>query len=313
MTSGRTPSLPHRGIQASNPKERFALELLDKLWADYRARVPFARSYEGLVAAAGGTFRNDHMAFRSFALQNPADGIFRVARPFEALGWQAETCYRFPEKHLAAVHLRHPNPGFPKVFVSELRVWELSAAARRRIERNVRPRSGGLTGDDLRRLSSLEAPAPGLLRRLAAHFDRPWPAPERADVLDLDPESQYAAWTLLFGRRVNHFTASVNAHEAPPLADIEKTVAALRARGVPMKADIEGGRGSKLRQSATEAAPGDAPVRDRGRKGVLRWPYAYFELAERGRVVDADSGKRTRFEGFLGGQAAQLFEMTKRR
>ena len=37
-----------------------------------------------------------------------------------------------------------------------------------------------------------------------------------------------------------------------------------------------------------------------------------FELAERGEVTDPDSGARQRFEGFLGPQATQLFDMTKR-
>jgi hypothetical protein len=42
----------------------------------------------------------------------------------------------------------------------------------------------------------------------------------------------------------------------------------------------------------------------------MPWTYAYFELAERGEVAD-ESGRRGRFEGFLGPQATQLFEMTK--
>ena len=42
------------------------------------------------------------------------------------------------------------------------------------------------------------------------------------------------------------------------------------------------------------------------------WTYAYFELAERGEVVDRESGESTRFEGFLGAQATQLFEMTRK-
>jgi hypothetical protein len=43
----------------------------------------------------------------------------------------------------------------------------------------------------------------------------------------------------------------------------------------------------------------------------MAWSYAYFELAERGEVVDPDSGARRRFEGFLGSQATQLFDMTR--
>lgn len=314
---GRRPapafSLPHRGIRAETRRERLAIELLDGLWAGYRDRVPYARAYERLIREAGGTFRNDHVAFRTFALGVPSDGIFSVARPFEALGWITEGCYRFPDKKLSAVHLRHPNPGLPKVFVSELRVWELSPRARRIVRRSTRVRRTGLSEDDLAGLASPAARSPGLRRRLLGHFERPWPPPEEAAVRALDAESQYAAWTLLFGRRVNHFTASVDSQDSPSLSGIEATVAALRAKGVPMKATVEGAPGSKLRQSATEAATLAVESRARGRSSALEWPYAYFELAERGLAKDAETGRLARFEGFLGGQAAQLFEMTRRR
>jgi hypothetical protein len=53
------------------------------------------------------------------------------------------------------------------------------------------------------------------------------------------------------------------------------------------------------------------PVRQGTRRGRLPWTYAYFELAERGEVTDPETGRAARFEGFLGPQATQLFEMTK--
>ncbi len=50
---------------------------------------------------------------------------------------------------------------------------------------------------------------------------------------------------------------------------------------------------------------------DGGRPARRPWSYAYFELAERNEVVDPETGRRGRFEGFLGAQATTLFEMTK--
>jgi hypothetical protein len=97
----------------------------------------------------------------------------------------------------------------------------------------------------------------------------------------------------------------------PALDDIEKTIAALSAAGVPMKKDIEGERGSKLRQSATEAVNIDVDVLEGGQALKMPWSYAYFELAQRDEQVDPQSGKRVRFEGFLGPQATNLFEMTR--
>ena len=55
------------------------------------------------------------------------------------------------------------------------------------------------------------------------------------------------------------------------------------------------------------------PVIDSGHQTTMPWSYAYFELAERGQITDPETGQSRRFEGFLGPQATQLFEMTRRR
>ncbi|MGH7129129.1 MAG: 2-oxoadipate dioxygenase/decarboxylase family protein, partial [Planctomycetaceae bacterium] len=140
----------------------------------------------------------------------------------------------------------------------------------------------------------------------------PWPVPRKQDVLALNKISQYAAWVLVHGYNVNHFTSLINSHGEESLSDIEKTIDALKSAGVPMKAEIEGERGSKLRQTATEAAVIDVPVHDGARETTMPWTYAYFELAERGTVTDPETGREVRFEGFLGPQATNLFEMTRR-
>ena len=95
-------------------------------------------------------------------------------------------------------------------------------------------------------------------------------------------------------------------------ATIEKTVARLQAAGVPMKSDIEGVAGSRLRQTATEAVVVDVDITEAGQPASMPWTYAYFELAERGEVIDPATGEPSRFEGFLGPQATQLFDMTRR-
>ena len=78
-----------------------------------------------------------------------------------------------------------------------------------------------------------------------------------------------------------------------------------------MKGQIEGAPGSKLRQTATGAATTDVSVVVDGVPTKMTWSYAYFELAERNLCPDPETGKRVRFEGFLGPNAAQLFEMTR--
>ena len=146
---------------------------------------------------------------------------------------------------------------------------------------------------------------------LAEFHELPWQPPDKETVLALNEESQYAAWVSVHGYNVNHFTSLVNSHGVQSLDDIEKTIAALTQAGVPMKAAIEGERGSKLRQSATEAVVIDVAVSEKGQSTSMPWTYAYMELAERGNIIDPETGQSSRFEGFLGPQATHLFEMTQ--
>ena len=126
----------------------------------------------------------------------------------------------------------------------------------------------------------------------------PWILPGREDVEKLNKVSQYAAWVLVHGYNVNHFTSLINSHGVAGLDDIEKTIAALSKAGVPMKKEIEGERGSKLRQTATEAVTIDVAVHDRGVPTKMPWTYAYFELAQRDTVVDPGHRKESPFRRF---------------
>jgi Domain of unknown function (DUF1338) len=247
-----------------------ATRLLALLWDRYAAEVAPARTFARL---SGGSFHNDHVAFRSLA--RPGGGIALLRRPFEALGWRAAGAYQFPDAHLDAIYLAHPA-GLPRVFLSELRGDELSPAARALLAR--------LPADP---------PPPDAAdpEALAAWFEAPAQAPSEQDLLALERESQYGAWLLAFGRKVNHFTGAVD--------DIEAWQRRMQEAGVAMKADIEGAPGTALRQTATHAHPLPVRLAD-GR--ARDWPYAYFEIAQR-------SGG---FDGFLGPQARALFDMTKR-
>lgn len=300
---------PHQGIETDDPRERFLLSLFDELWRWYRSRVPAVGVYERIVAEAGGRFVNDHIAFRTFAAQDPFAGIASISRIFEALGYEAAGVYRFPDKHLASIHFQHPRAELPKLFLSELRSWELGPAERRIIRRVLKQSRPPVAGEMLAQLH-VDPSRPKLFRAVVGVFTRlPWKPPRRKDVLALNEASQFGAWVLVHGYAVNHFTALVNSHGVRELSDIEKTVAALKKAGVGMKDEIEGARGSGLRQTATQAA--DAMVRVA--EGKMPWTYAYFEIAERGAAPHPSGGAPVRFEGFLGPQASQLFEMTRRK
>lgn len=307
---------PHRPIQTQNLKEKFLVDLFDTLWARYRGRMPYVRQYEALVEAHGGTFVNDHIAFRTLGWQEPAAGLFNISRIFESLGYVAAACYEFPDKFMSSLHFQHPRAGMPKIFITQLKSWELSAPSRKIIAGAMKSHRPGLSTETLAALHAVEksaAPARAkLLKQMAAYFENlPWDLPEKEDVMALNRESQFGAWVLVNGYDVNHFTASVDSHGVPALQDIDKTVEAMRRAGIPMKNEIEGAAGTKLRQSSTEAVVTEVRVKEGKRAVKIPWTYAYFELAERPPMKNPQTGHLERFEGFLGGQATHLFEMTK--
>lgn len=268
--------------------------LFDRLWQQFRARVSYADRYATLVEQKGGRVANDHIAFRTFdSSPSEAPGITGMARIFEALGYARRGEYTFTEKKLFAIHLEHEaDPSLPKIFISELQVKKLSSDLQALIAEVTKTAKPLFSPNDL--ASS---------HVLFNYFTRPWDAPTAAQVQKANKESQYAAWTLLHGNAVNHFTAFVNGQNVPEWGDIEGTIAALRKEGIPMKETIEGERGTKLRQSSTEAVMLKTEVKD----GMIDWPYAYYEIAERN-PIDG-----TVYQGFLGEQATHLFEMTKKK
>lgn len=235
--------------------------LLDVLWTRYVVDVPYAATFARL---SGQPFENDHIALRSLG----PGGIDSFVRVFESLGWKRAGEYAFPDVSLRAIHMSHA--GLPRIFISELDVNAMPDEARKIFER-------------LRESAAARAEAD--------FFAAPSRMPTSAELDVVTKASQYGAWVLTFGRRVNHFTASVD--------DVEAWQQRLIDAGVPMKREIEGERGGDLRQTATDAAHLDVTLAD----GVVRsLPYAYVEIAQR----------RAPFDGFLAPQARQLFDMTAR-
>ena len=308
---------PHQTIAVRKQREQFAIVLFDFLWDRYRRRVSYVSEYEKVIERAGATFVNDHIAFRTLATNQPQSGITSLSRIFEALGYCPSGCYHFPNKHLNAIHFQHPHGEFPKIFISELKTWELPADVRQLILTATSSQREPLSNDTLARLAGIEQVREDrqieLMRNVVSYIhDLPWDPPSKDVVTTVNKASQYAAWVLVHGYNVNHFTSLINSHRVESINDIDKTVIALREAGVPMKKSIEGVSGSKLRQSATEAVVVDVDVRNGEGLTTIPWTYAYLELAERNEVTDSETGKKARFEGFLGPQATNMFEMTRK-
>lgn len=263
-----------------------ATELLSALWRDYVASTPQAARIHALLAARGETLRNDHVALRTYA--TPALGIAALARPFEAAGWvAADADYRFPDKHLRARYWRHPDPALPKIFISELDLDALPAAARAHLD----PLLAALPPDFATRS---DLPWAG----------RPWQL-AHATYTALLAHSEYAAWVAAFGFRVNHFTVDVNA--LTTFADLPALVAFLVEHGFVMNAAggvIKGGPAEHLEQAATLADSVEVAFADTS----ARIPSCYYEFARR---YPLPSGEL--FHGFVPASADKIFESTDAR
>ena len=110
-----------------------ALDLvLDGLMRRYTERVPDVQKVldvmvsEGIIRSAGDV-ENDHIAFRSLGI--PHLGIASLEKVFLALGYIKRDYYYFSEKKLDAYWYAPPAERYPRIFLSQLRVQDLSAGA----------------------------------------------------------------------------------------------------------------------------------------------------------------------------------------
>lgn len=259
-------------------------ELMERLWRDYVAVAPQAGRIRALLEARGERITNDHIALRTY--DRPGVTLDAVAHPFVARGYKPGGDYEFPEKRLRARHYEHPEPGRPKVFVSELEVGALSAHAGRAIADLVAQAPGIAERDDF--------PASG----------RPWVL-SRAVYDALAEESEYAAWLAAFGFRANHFTIDVGSLET--FDDLASLNAFLVENGFALNESggrIKGSPEVYLEQSSTLADTTPVVFSD----GLRRVPSCYYEFARRYRLPSGEI-----FQGFVPRSAERLFESTDRR
>lgn len=294
--------------------------LFDQLWHNYVERVSYAKTYVDLVNKKGGKVVNDHIAIRTFNTHTgeQPEGIRAIKHILNYLEYEPAAKYNFPKKKLNAVHFEHPDELFPKIFVSQLEVSLLPEWAQEIIHYHVKDTSYLLSDKSIELLNLLKdhgtlptKAAEFLVGDLVQYFRRPWNIPQKSAVLKLNDISQYAAWVLLHGNSINHFTAFINYQDVKEWPDLETTCKALADAGVPMKDAIEGEKGNKLQQSSTQAVKEEVKVRTESGIEGIAWTYAYYELAQRGYI--SVNGVEKMFTGFLGEQATHLFDMTQTR
>lgn len=262
------------------------------------------------VIQSATDIENDHIAFRTMGV--PHLGIASFEKLFLALGYEKRDPYFFTEKKLDAYWYApptpegNPNANLPRIFVSELRVADLSETAQQIIHRYT----DTVTSDPVDALDLTDGAA------IDAFLHQPlWPTPTLADYQALLAESEYAAWVIYNRYYLNHFTISV--HNLPEgYNTIDAFVAFLQDRGLKLNSAggvIKVSPDGNLRQASTVAQLVEATFAE---GETQRIAGSYVEFAER-RVLpefaDVPGDQLTRAhrrEGFEAGNADKIFEST---
>lgn len=284
-------------------------DVLQGLMSRYQERVPDVSAIidamikEGIISKATD-IENDHIAFRTMGV--PLLGIQSLEKIFLHYGYTKKDAYHFREKKLDAFWYAPPAPEYPRIFISELRVNDLSPAA----QAIIRSYTDEVTADPVDALDLDNSTAVDSFLHSGL-----WRTPTLADYQALAAESEYAAWVIYNRYYLNHFTVSV--HNLPAgyntVADfnqfLERKQFVLNDAGGKIKTSPDG----LLLQSATVAKMITAEFAGGEQHRIAG---SYVEFAERkalpafAHVPVGQLTREQRREGFEAGNADKIFEST---
>ncbi len=283
--------------------------VLNDLFEHYRANVSDVDKItkallERGVVQSQADIVNDHIAFRTLGVPNL--GIASFEKIFLSFGYKKMDYYYFEGKKLDAYWYAPPADSYPRIFVSQLRVTELSQAAQEIILKYT----AGITSDPVDQLDLNNG------QQVADFLQKPlWDLPTSTEYETLLAESEYAAWVIYNRYYLNHYTISI--HE---LKDGYNTLEEFNAflESIGIKLNTSGGKiktsdDNLLRQSSTVSALYDANFAD-GK--TLEIAGSYVEFAERSvlpqfkDLTKAEIKREHRRDGFETNNADKIFEST---
>lgn len=282
---------------------------LNILFERYEAKVPAVKKITNALTELGVVHSqqeivNDHIAFRTLGIAHL--GIASSEKVFLHYGYQKKDYYYFEGKKLNAYWYAPPAPEYPRIFISELRVADLSLEAQAIISKYT----GKITADPLDALDLDDGRAVGEFFHRAL-----WDLPTKADYLSLLNESEYAAWVIYNRYYLNHYTISVHDLKSGynTLENFNKFVEGLgfelNSSGDKIKVSPDG----LLRQSSTLAEVQDAEFAN-GESMPIAGSYVEFSerlvLPEFTHLAPDQIKAAHRREGFETDNADKIFEST---
>ncbi|MBN10157.1 MAG: DUF1338 domain-containing protein [Flavobacteriaceae bacterium] len=221
-------------------------------------------------------------------------------------GYQKKEFYSFETKKLNAYWYAPPKPNLPRIFISELRVNELSETAQQIIWKYTH----SIIKDPVDNIDLNNA------SEVIEFFEKPlWELPTLKDFDTLLNESEYAAWVIYNRYYLNHYTISV--HELPEGFDrLEKFNEFLIDLGIKLNDSggiIKTSKDGLLLQSSSVAEMIKADFSDHKTKEIAG---SYVEFAERKILPEFQNLNQDqimaehRRDGFETANADKIFEST---
>lgn len=291
----------------------------------FAENVPDFVALQTLVAANGGSFRNDHGAIRT---ADPATTALFL-RAAQVLGLRRELDYRFPTKKLVSCDLQviGEDAGQFKIFVSQIDLPAFPDDVARLIREDCATQAQAVDHapfialiEGFEQTGGLDA---GDAEAFVAHFverlmARNGPPLKRSTLEAVARVSGEAASALALGPDFNHVTIDVR---AAGFDGIEAMAAAMQSAGFRMLPQIQGAAGTRLRQTATMAATMDTPVLEAdGATGSAPTEKQFVEIIERNQACDDDGhrlwrqdGRPLIFRNFLAANAEKIFDAASTR
>ena len=284
-------------------------KILQGVFAVYRDRVPDVQKItdamvsQGIVAGQSEIL-NDHIAFRTMGIDHL--GIASFEKIFLAHGYEKRDYFFFEGKKLNAYWYAPPDDELPRIFISELRVKDLSEKTQQIISKYT----GDLTSDpvDALDLNDVEA--------IIEFFHRPlWQLPTLEDYQALLEESEYAAWVIYNRYYLNHYTISVHQLDGEHRT-LEQFNDFLKSIGITLNnagGEIKVSPDGLLRQSSSVAEKVEAEFSG-GNKAIISGSYVEFAerlpLTEFAHLPFNKIKRHMRRDGFESGNADKIFEST---
>lgn len=283
--------------------------VLNDLFDHYRANVSDVNKitqalFDKGVIESQDDIVNDHIAFRTLGV--PHLGIKSFEKIFLAYGYQKRDYYYFEGKKLDAYWFSPPHEGYPRIFVSELRVQDLSSQAQEVIHRYT----SHIVADPVDHLNLEDG------QEVADFLQKPlWNLPTSEDYQLLLDESEYAAWVIYNRYYLNHYTISI--HELKDgyntLEDFNSFLVSIGVKLNNSGGIIKTSDDGLLRQSSTVSALYEATFSD-GK--TLEIAGSYVEFAERSVLPEFENLAKDqvrsehRRDGFETNNADKIFEST---